>query len=253
MKRPFLVFAVVAAVTIPTVVGPASAQTPPAGASPEDNRCAAATAILEQLPTAPATAAPAPATPTAVTPTTYTDAVLPGRGIETSAGAISGETRVGATFVGDLSGDLPGTLSSSISYTPPSPGPGVTNNIVGGEWALCGAWGTVYGTFTGGTVQWDPEETLADVAAGMSVAGGSINGVPVSSGTAGTFGGVLDHRPLASGLPPTVSGTLQLRFAASSTGKALPDTGGPQLVSPAAALLLGPGLLLALGVLRRRS
>ncbi len=249
MKRLFLLVAMVVAIL--TGTGPALAQVaPPAGASPAD-RCALATSILEQLPQAPTGAASAtpPATPAAAPPTPYADTVLPGRGIEISAGTISGDTRLGATFIGEMAGDLPGVLIASTNYTPPSPGPGVTNNIVGGEWALCGPWGTVFGTFTGGKVQWNADETLADIAVGMSVLGGSVDGVPVSGGN-GTFGGVLDHRPLEGGLPPTVSGALSLQVSgAPVTGLVLPGTGGPSLVLPAVALLLTPILLI--GLLRR--
>ena len=240
---------VIATLTIPVFAAPA--QTTSAGASAADNRCAAAAAVLQQLPAAPASpTAPAPAAPTSVTPMTYVDTVLAGRGIETSAGTISGDTRLGATFIGEMAGDLPGDLISSVNYTPPSPGPGVTNTIVGGEWSLCGAWGTLFGTFTNGTVRWNSDETLADVESNISVLGGSVNGVPVSDGT-GTFGGVLDHRPLAQGLPPTISGTLQLHIpAAPATGGTLPSTGGPPLLLPITALLLVPGIL-GLGILRR--
>jgi hypothetical protein len=105
-----------------------------------------------------------------------------------------------------------GVLVATTDYTPPSPGPNTTNNLVGGGWALLGERGTVFGSFSGGTVQWNADGTLADIVADMSVLGGSVDGVPVSSGGVGTFGGVLDHRPLALGLPPMVDGTLQLTF-----------------------------------------
>lgn len=232
---------------VPAFAGPALAQTAPAGTSPSD-RCAAAAGILAQLPAAPAAPATTPAAPGTDAPTNYAGAVQPGRGVEISAGTISGGTRLGATFVGEVSGDLPGTLISSVNYTPPSPGPSVTNNIVGGEWALCGPWGTLYGTFTGGAVQWNADESLADVAANMIVAGGSINGIPVS-GT-GNFSGVLDHRPLQAGLPPTINGALQLQAsAASATGGALPSTGGPPFTLPLVALLV---VSCALGLCLRR-
>ncbi len=249
MKRLFLLVAMIVAMLTDT--GPALAQVaPPAGASPAA-RCALATSILEQLPPAPkgvASATP-PATPAAAPPTSYADEVATGRGIEISAGTISGDTRLGATFIGEMAGDLPGVLIASTNYTPPSPGPGVTNNIVGGEWALCGPWGTVFGTFTSGKVQWNADESLADIAVGMSVLGGSVNGVPVSGGN-GTFGGVLDHRPLEGRLPPTVSGALSLQVSGTpATGLVLPGTGGPSLVLPAVALLLTPILLI--GLLRR--
>ncbi len=255
-NRFFCLAVAVATVTMLVPAAPAPAQTVPAEASPAD-RCAAATAILGQLPAAPPSSAPTPAAPASVTTPTYADVVLPGRGIETSAGTISGDTRFGVTFIGEMAGDLPGVLVSSANYTPPSPGPNITNNIVGGEWALCGPWGTVFGSFTGGTVQWNADETLADVVADMGVLGGSVNGIPVTAGT-GTFGGVLDHRPLAQGLPPTISGTLQLQTSAAPTPSgSLPSTGGPALVLPVTALLLlllllGLGLA-GLGILRRFS
>ena len=148
-------------------------------------------------------------TTTPTTPTTYTDTV---QGTEFSAGTIEGDTRFGASFAGEVTGDLPGVLVATTDYTPPSPGPNITNNLVGGEWMLLGERGTVFGSFSGGTVQWNADGTLADIVAGMSVLGGSVDGVPVSSGGVGTFGGVLDHRPLIQGLPPTVDGTLQLTF-----------------------------------------
>lgn len=238
MRRIFSYLAVaIVALAVPAFAGPALAQTAPAGTSPTD-RCAAAGDILARLPgvvTTVTTTVPDP--PGAGATTTYNSTVPPGLGIEISAGTISGDTRFGATFVGNTSGDLTGVLVSSVNYTPPSPGPNVTNDIVGGEWALCGPQGTVYGTFTSGTVQWNVDESLADVAANMTIAGGSINGIPVS-GT-GTFSGVLDHRPLQAGLPPTINGVLQLQASAiPATDKALPGTGGPQLAFPLAALLV---------------
>ncbi|MCA1739937.1 MAG: hypothetical protein LC740_14255 [Actinobacteria bacterium] len=243
----------IATVAMPFFAVPALAQTSPASATPTD-RCAVATSVLEQLPAAPTNLASVttPVTPMTGMPTSYADMVLPGRGIEISAGTISGDTRLGATFIGEMSGDLPGVLNSSVNYTPPSPSPSVTNNIVGGEWALCGPWGTVFGTFTGGTVQWNADEIIADVAASITVSGGSVNGVPVSAG-AGTFGGMLDHRPLAQGLPPMVSGSLQLQASGMpTTGGTLPGTGGPPLVLPAAASFIVPSLL-GLGIILRRS
>jgi len=135
---------------MPVFAAPALAQTSPTGVAPTD-RCAVATSVLEQLPAAPTGPASVttPVTPVAGMPMSYADTVLLGRGIEISGGTISGDTRLGATFIGQMSGDLPGVLNFSVNYKPPSPGSGVTNNIVGGEWALCGPWGTLFGTFTG--------------------------------------------------------------------------------------------------------
>lgn len=257
MRRFYFVLVVTAlVVAMLTLAGPAAAQTPPTSASPADG-CAVASSVLAQLPPAPtsvvAAASPPAVQPTA-TPTTYSDTVLPGRGIEISAGTIVGDTRFGATFVGEVAGNLPGVLIASVNYTPPAPGPNATNNVVGGEWALCGPQGTVFGSFTGGTVRWNADETLANVTTNMHVLGGTVNGVSVSGGT-GTFTGVLDHRPLAQGLPPTVSGTLQLQTSGTPTTSsgALPSTGGPSLMLPVSAALLLVSGLLGLGILRRFS
>lgn len=226
--------------------GSANAQILPAGASPAE-KCAVVNAALERLTGIPSTTAssPALATPQDDVPTSYVDNVVPSRGFEISAGTISADTRYGATFVGDVGGGLPGVLFTSVNYTPPSPGAGVTNFVVGGEWALCGSWGTLFGTFTDGIVQWNADGTLADVVANMTVLGGSVNGVVVSGG-GGTFSGGLDHTPLAQGLPPTVGGTLELETsrAPATTAAPLPDTGGPALLllPLVAALLTSSGI-----------
>lgn len=230
---------------------PAVAQILPAGA-PAQDKCAVAGTALERLTGTSTTTAslPALATPKASTATSYTNTVVGGRGYEISAGAISGDTRYGATFVGDVGGELPGLFFSAINYTPPSPGPGVTNYVTGGEWALCGSWGVLYGNFTDGTVTWNADGTFAEVATNMVVSGGSVNGVVVAGGS-GSFGGVLDHTPLAQGLPPTIGGTLQLDIPAAKTANAaaLPETGGFPLGSlglMAGTLLGGAGLAASL-------
>ena len=133
---------------------------------------------------------------------TYTDEV---RGVEISAGQIVGETRVGASFVGQASGGLPASMFASINYTPPRPGPGVTNTIVGGHWSLAGSWGVLFGSFTGGTVQWNRRGTVASVNANMTITDGRVKGRDVSGGV-GSFAGTLSHRTF----PPTIRGTLTL-------------------------------------------
>lgn len=252
MLRRFISILVATSVAMTAFVAPAAAQTNFAGDSPE-NQCATASAVLQQLPSTPPTdntalSAP-PANPVTNPSTSYVDTVVPKRAIEFSAGEIVDGVRLGATFIGDVSGELPGVLSSSVNYVPPAPGPGVMNTIVGGHWVLCGPWGTVFGSFTGGTVQWNADEALADVAANMSILGGSVNDIPVSGG-AGNFVGVLDHRPLVQGLPPTVSGTLQLQASGLPTtnGAALPNTGGPSPMLPVAAAALLSSVVGPLGV-----
>lgn len=247
-----LVIAVIVLLAVLTLASPAVAQLLPAGA-PAQDKCAIAGTALERLTGTSTTTAslPALATSQASTATSYTNTVVEGRGYEISEGTISGDTRYGATFVGDVGGELPGVFFSAINYTPPSPGSGVTNYITGGEWALCGSWGALYGNFTDGTVTWNADGTFAEVAPSMVVSGGSINGVGIFGGS-GSFGGVLDHTPLAQGLPPTISGTLQLDIPAATTASvaALPSTGGFPLALLAGALLVGAGLAVRL-LLRR--
>ena len=133
----------------------------------------------------------------------FTDTV---QGVEVSAGQIVGETRVGVTFVGYADGRFPGAMYASLNYTPPQPVPGEVNQIGGGRWVLTGPKGVVYGTFTGGTVSWNEDGTVATVdAEKMAISGGSVKGEPVTGGS-GSFEGTLSHLTF----PPTVEGTLTL-------------------------------------------
>ena len=123
----------------------------------------------------------------------FTDTV---QGVEVSAGQIVGDTRVGVTFVGHADGQFPGVMYASLNYTPPQPVAGEVNQIVGGTWSLKGPKGVLFGTFTGGTVTWNPDGT-ADVYAEMAISGGG----------SGRFKGTLSHLTF----PPTVEGTLKLK------------------------------------------
>jgi hypothetical protein len=96
-------------------------------------------------------------------------------------------------------------MFASINYQPPRPGPDVTNTIVGGQWYLAGSGGELFGSFTGGTVQWDSTGTVASVDADMAIAGGTVNGKLVRGGS-GNFAGTLSHLTF----PPTINGTLTL-------------------------------------------
>lgn len=148
------------------------------------------------------------AAPTA--PTAVADRL---QGIEISAGVINGNVRNGATFVGRAAGSLPGFWGVSINYTPAHPGPGVTNTIVGGYWALAvvqgGVFqGVVYGAIApGGTVAWNPAGTVAAVSANLTILGGT--GAFVGAAGTGTFTGTLSHLTF----PPTLGGALQLTLA----------------------------------------
>jgi hypothetical protein len=141
---------------------------------------------------------------------TYTDKVL---GVEISAGQIVDQTRMGATFVGQADGQLPGLLYASINYTPPRPGPNAVNTIVGGRWHLIGSWGSLHGSFAGGEVRWNSAGTRASVDTEMVIDGGTVRGKAVSGG-GGSFVGTLSHLTF----PPTLEGTLTLspRFGTAS-------------------------------------
>jgi hypothetical protein len=139
--------------------------------------------------------------------TTSTDLLS---GIEVSPGIIFGNTRYGATFVGTATGDLPGFWAVSINYSPPHPGPGVTNNIVGGRWSLAvynqGVFqGLLFGQVGSGTVTWDSTGTVAAISDNNLTILGGTGAFSGATGT-GTFAGTLSH----STFPPTISGTLTL-------------------------------------------
>src|SRR5829696_2043316 len=101
---------------------------------------------------------------------TYTDRV---QGVEVSAGQIdeATNTRVGVTFVGEANGPFPGVMYASLNYTPSSPDLDDGNTIVGGTWVLKGPKGVLYGTFTGGTVSWNADGTVAEVDADLAISG----------------------------------------------------------------------------------
>lgn len=132
-------------------------------------------------------------------------------GIEIFPGVVVGAVRYGATFVGRATGDLPGYIVASINYTPPNPGPGVTNTVVGGKWTLSvyngGEFqGKLTGTITGGAAQWNATGTLASVNLVLGV----VSGTGAYSGATGTgsFAGFLSHLTF----PPRWGGALTLNF-----------------------------------------
>lgn len=148
----------------------------------------------------------------AVTParaaTLYNDTVS---GIEIFPGFVVGEVRYGATFVGRATGDLPGYIAATINYTPPSPGPGVTNTVVGGRWTLSvyqggELLGKLTGRITGGAATWNAAGTLADINLALAVVSGT--GAYYGATGAGSFTGSLSHLTF----PPRWGGALTLSF-----------------------------------------
>ena len=136
------------------------------------------------------------------------------RGVEVSAGQKVGIYRVGATFVATATGSVPGALTVSIKYTPNSPGVGVTNTVVGGQWALAiyqnrQLQGTLYGSVTGGSAVWNTTGTTTTTAAAtvnLRILGGT--GRYVGKSGTGSFTGTLSHLTF----PPTINGSLGLSF-----------------------------------------
>ncbi len=140
--------------------------------------------------------------------TTYTDVL---QGLEISPGIVVGNTRVGTTFIGQAAGQLPGTWAISVNYSPPAPGPNVTNNLIRGTWELTvfqnrRIVGTVFGKVVNGQAVWNADGTVADVSANLTVIGGT--GVLAGARGTGAFTGRLSHLVF----PPRISGTLQLAF-----------------------------------------
>jgi hypothetical protein len=148
------------------------------------------------------------------TPTTKTQTV---NAVEIFPGILDSEQDIkfAVTFLGTTSGDLGGFITAAVNFTPSEVGAGLTNIIVGGNWAIAvyrnGRFqGTLFGQVTGGTVVWDDTGDTAAVSATVNIKGGTGNFRRVT-GT-GTFEGTLDHTPLANRRPPKLTGTLQLTF-----------------------------------------
>ena len=141
---------------------------------------------------------------------TYADDL---EGLEISAGRIVGQNRIGATFVGAVTGELPGLVSVSISYTPNSPGVGVTNTVIGGLWSMVicqngRILGSIYGTVDrGGQAVWNDTgstTTVATISITLTVSGGT--GRYYKASGSADFEGFLSHLTF----PPTIDGTLNI-------------------------------------------
>jgi hypothetical protein len=136
------------------------------------------------------------------------------QGVEISAGQKVGIYRVGATFVATATGTLPGALTATIKYTPNAPGVGVTNTIVGGQWALVVTQnrrllGSLFGTITGGSAVWNTTgttTTVANISATLKILGGT--GAYAGKSGSGAFSGTLSHLTF----PPTINGSLSLSY-----------------------------------------
>jgi hypothetical protein len=136
------------------------------------------------------------------------------QGIELAAGQKVGIYRVGATFAATATGAVPGAMTVTIKYTPNSPGVGVTNTVVSGQWALLvyqnrQLLGSLSGTVTSGSAVWNTTgttTTVANVSITLKILGGTGR-YAGKSGT-GSFTGTLSHLTF----PPTITGTLGLSF-----------------------------------------
>jgi len=128
----------------------------------------------------------------------YTDHL---EGIEISPGIIIKGVRVGTAFVGWADGDLPGTWAISFRYSPPHPGPGIPNVILGGAWSLAvrqsgRVVGRLYGNVEEGMALWNPKEEPeeAAVCVHLSILGGTGR-FSRARGEA-FFEGTLSHEPI---------------------------------------------------------
>lgn len=92
------------------------------------------------------------------------------------------ETVFGYSFLGRTTGDFPGSFSLSMNCTPALPVPGETNDLTGGSWTLpvymptmTGSEyaGSLYGTLSKGTMNWDKTATSATVYFVLNVDGGT--------------------------------------------------------------------------------
>ncbi len=91
------------------------------------------------------------------------------------------EAAFGYTFLGQTSGAYPGSLTLSLNLTPRELKPGVENTIKSGSWTLPVYYknestseyvGSLYGTITKGTINWD-DPTSAQIFLELDVAGGT--------------------------------------------------------------------------------
>jgi hypothetical protein len=88
-----------------------------------------------------------------------------------------------ASFRGEASGSLPGTFTDTFCYLGPPPGPGVSEEVVGGPWQLAGSTTTLSGYFcSGGTIQWNSAGTQASVNAPLRTANATCGG-PIGTGS----------------------------------------------------------------------
>lgn len=148
---------------------------------------------------------------------TSSDHVLQLQGIEIWPGVVdeTRDIRFGVAFAGRSAGNLPGLFAAAINYWPSSPGPDVTNTIIGGSWAVTviqnrRVIGTLFGQVTDGLAVWDPDGKMAAVNANVIIKGGTKRFLGVTG--SGKFLGLLDHTPLENNRLPTLVGDLTLNF-----------------------------------------
>ena len=123
-------------------------------------------------------------------------------GIEIDRGDTVEGTTYGLRFVGTASGDVEGTMEVSLDYTPPGPGPGVVNTIVGGSWSINATDGVLSGPITSGSATWDDDVSIATIAATFGIT--EATGIFAGYAGQGTYNGELSHLYF----PPRIGGTL---------------------------------------------
>jgi hypothetical protein len=109
------------------------------------------------------------------------------------------ETAFGYAFLGQTTGDFPGSFTLSMNCTPAKAKPGEGNELTSGSWTLpvyitsmrgSSAYaGSLYGTIAKGKMNWDEKGTSANVYIVLNVDGGtqSWDGVKGYATFAGTL------------------------------------------------------------------
>ena len=102
-------------------------------------------------------------------------------------------------------------MTVTIKYTPNSPGVGLTNTVVGGQWALLvyqnrQLLGSLSGTVTGGSAVWNTTGTTTTISVWIALKILAGTGRYAGKSGTGSFTGTLSHLTF----PPTITGTLGL-------------------------------------------
>lgn len=121
--------------------------------------------------------------PEPIDPSTFVNAIEITDGTLGYDGQTKEELAFGYAFLGQTSGAFPGTFTLSMNCTPAEPIPSGTSELKSGAWTLpvyltgvkggAAYVGSLYGTITKGTMNWDKTGTNSTVYFVLSVDGGT--------------------------------------------------------------------------------